>query len=530
MQQVPGGRTACFHPRPLPPHPSSTLPGPTPVCEARGGHAEPRTPSTGGPGEEAAPRHHAAPLCPHQRSGALLILGFLPSGGDNQQLRCRAGERLGRQLRVSQAGLTPGHGGLAAPRLPSEHPQPAPQLGLSPCHPLRAGMPDSARDRAEATGLPCPCIAQEVLVVPREGAAQQRATTMPSPKPGPTPSPLSPPGMSLQSRPTACPHQEGGSRARTEVTRCAQPCRSGLRYGRGHRPLHPAAALGATTGTLTHPGTHGTAGSAAAPSRPRWPGQQPQHGKTGQDGEGNTQGRSKGLRWRQKHQNSPGFNPNKGRSQLRGCLSNRPQGCQVPTRGRGRRKRPQAHLGEKEGFWGQEGDRGASACPGEGLAPLCQRALAHHGAGHGQGRAVLQRLKRQHLQAAGLDPAPPPQPCPAASARPRRRRPTGTPRPPRPRRQPAPRGARGPAPPRPPGWDEERPRAGDGRAGAERRWDWRGHWVCCRGIGPCTGWHAGLVGTWALTWDRAAPGCAPGIGRRVDSHTGLASTWILRPD
>lgn len=34
MQQVPGGRTACFHPRPLPSHPGSTLPDTAPVCKA----------------------------------------------------------------------------------------------------------------------------------------------------------------------------------------------------------------------------------------------------------------------------------------------------------------------------------------------------------------------------------------------------------------------------------------------------------------------------------------------------------------
>lgn len=59
------------------------------------------------------------------------------------------------------------------------------------CHCAR--MPSSTHARAEAIRLPCPCFAQEMLVVPREGIAQQRATTMPgmSPKLGQTPSPPS---------------------------------------------------------------------------------------------------------------------------------------------------------------------------------------------------------------------------------------------------------------------------------------------------------------------------------------------------
>lgn len=84
-----------------------------------------------------------------------------------------------------------------------------------------------------------------------------------------------------------------------------------------------------------HP-RHGQEGDGPQPAH-SWPGQQPQHGETAQDGEGDAQGSSKGLRWRQQHQNSPDFNPNKGRPQLQGGLSNQPQGCQVPTRGRGRR-------------------------------------------------------------------------------------------------------------------------------------------------------------------------------------------------
>lgn len=142
MQHVPGGRTACFHAHPLPPHPSSTLPSTAPVCEAQGSHTEPQTAGMGVLGRGQHPVHHTAPLCPHQYPGVLL-LGLLPSGGSNWQMRQRAGERLGQRLRVSQTGLMLGHGGLTAPRLPSEHPQPTLQLGqgLSLRHPPHAWMP-----------------------------------------------------------------------------------------------------------------------------------------------------------------------------------------------------------------------------------------------------------------------------------------------------------------------------------------------------------------------------------------------------
>lgn len=143
MQHVPGGRTACFHAHPLPPPDSgSTLPRTAPVCEAQGSQTEPQISGMGVPGRGQHPVHHTAPLCPHQCPG-MLLLGLLPSGGGNWQMRRRAGQRLGQRLRVSQTGLMLGHGGLTAPRLPSKHPQPALQLdqGLSPCHLLRAWMP-----------------------------------------------------------------------------------------------------------------------------------------------------------------------------------------------------------------------------------------------------------------------------------------------------------------------------------------------------------------------------------------------------
>ena len=65
MQQVPDGRTACFHPRLLPPRPSSTLPGTAPVCEAQGGHAEPwLPPERGSHGGGSTPAPHSPSLPP----------------------------------------------------------------------------------------------------------------------------------------------------------------------------------------------------------------------------------------------------------------------------------------------------------------------------------------------------------------------------------------------------------------------------------------------------------------------------------
>lgn len=169
--------------------------------------------------------------------------------------------------------------------------------------------------------------------------------------------------------------------------------------------------------------------------------------------------------------------------------------------------------GGKGDFWCQEGDRGASAGPGQGLARLCQWALARHRAGCRQGRAALQCLKRQHLRAAGLDPAPQavaclapapqPQPCPAASTHPwvlpphrgdtPHSGPAGTP-------QPAcPKGECGepPAPHQPPG---SKPAAGIGQGAApapgsgreQSHWDWLGR--CLLQRAP-----SGLVSAWILT-------------------------------
>lgn len=130
-----------------------------------------------------------------------------------------------------------------------------------------------------------------------------------------------------------------------------------------------------------------------------------------------------------------------------------------------------------------------------------------------QGRAALQCLKRQHLRAAGLDPAPQavaclapapqPQPCPAASTHPwvlpphrgdtPHSGPAGTP-------QPAcPKGECGepPAPHQPPG---SKPAAGIGQGAApapgsgreQSHWDWLGR--CLLQRAP-----SGLVSAWILT-------------------------------
>lgn len=126
-------------PPPLQLHPAQHSPG---VRSTGQSHRTPQSSSMGVAGRGQHPVHHTAPLCPHECPGVLL-LGFLPSGGDSWQMRRRAGERLGQQLRVSHTGLMLGHGGLTAPRLPSKHPQPTLQLGqgLSLCHPLHAWMP-----------------------------------------------------------------------------------------------------------------------------------------------------------------------------------------------------------------------------------------------------------------------------------------------------------------------------------------------------------------------------------------------------
>lgn len=75
-----GGQHVSIHVRsPLAPAP----PCPTqPQCARQPCGA--LAPQHRGPGEGAAPWYHTVPLCPHQHSGALLLLGFLSSGGGNQ--------------------------------------------------------------------------------------------------------------------------------------------------------------------------------------------------------------------------------------------------------------------------------------------------------------------------------------------------------------------------------------------------------------------------------------------------------------
>lgn len=105
----------------------------------------------------------------------------------------------------------------------------------------------------------CPCIAHEMLAAP--GRVPQGKEP-----PGMSPSwdkrylPCLSLGMLTRSRPVAHPRQEGGSRTRTEVTRYTQPCKSGMQCHRGHQPFLPTGAVGATTGTLRHPGTHSALG------------------------------------------------------------------------------------------------------------------------------------------------------------------------------------------------------------------------------------------------------------------------------
>lgn len=81
MQQVRGERTACFHPRPLPPHPSSTLPGTAPVCDARGGCTEPRNPGTGVLGGAQHPNTTQTLSAPAGAQGLCCFWGFSPGAG-----------------------------------------------------------------------------------------------------------------------------------------------------------------------------------------------------------------------------------------------------------------------------------------------------------------------------------------------------------------------------------------------------------------------------------------------------------------
>jgi len=302
--------------------------------------------------------------------------------------------------------------------------------------------------------------------------------------------------------------------ARTEVTRCAQLCRLGLRYGGDTSRSTPQQPLG----SHRHPGTHGTAGRVTAPGSLQLASPAAWHGETGQDGEGNTQGSSEGLRWRQQHQNSPGFNTNKGRSRLRGGLSNRPQGCQVPTRGRGRKQRPWACLGGKGAFWRSGGGRRSSACPGWAVPALPA------GAGSAQGRpqagmCCAPAPKKATSAGSGSGPGPagqrrpgtgPAAPAiPAAGARPLRG--PRAPVPQGPHAQPALRMS----------WGSQRPlistpnpTVGTGIG---------------QGADPTTGDWPGAV-TLGLAGTQAAAGGFTRIGQQPDSHPGLVSAWILTWD
>lgn len=133
-----------------------------------------------------------------------------------------------------------------------------------PSPPCRDAWQHRCQGRGHQAALPLNC--------PRDAGGTQgghcttksrhhHASDVPQAGTDPIPS-VSPPSMSPGSHPTAHPHQEGSSRARTEVTQCAQPCRSGLRYHEGHQPLHPAAAAGIATST------HGTARRVMAPNQP----------------------------------------------------------------------------------------------------------------------------------------------------------------------------------------------------------------------------------------------------------------------
>lgn len=80
MQQVPGERTACFHPRPLPPRPSSTLPDTAPVCEERSGHVELRPPLAWGSwGGASTPASRSPSLPPPVLRGSAAF-GVSPFG------------------------------------------------------------------------------------------------------------------------------------------------------------------------------------------------------------------------------------------------------------------------------------------------------------------------------------------------------------------------------------------------------------------------------------------------------------------
>lgn len=165
---------------------------------------------------------------------------------------------------------------------------------------------------------------------------------------------------------------------------------------------------------------------------------------------------------------------------------------------------------------------------------------------------MLQCLKRQHLQAAGLDaapraiaclaPAPQPQTCPAGAPTCGCCHPTagtcqshGDPTTSLPHRwgwgsswslinPPAPNRPQGLAGEQIPHQGSARSRVTLGLAGTQSA---AGGFAR---IGRCTGSYMGLVSAWILTWDRSTTGFSPGIGQHLDSHLGLVSAWILRWD
>lgn len=79
MQQVPCGRTACFHPRPLPPRSSSTLPDTAPVCKAAVWSPVPPAQGSWGGGSTLVPHSPSLPP-PALRGSAAFGVSLLRRG------------------------------------------------------------------------------------------------------------------------------------------------------------------------------------------------------------------------------------------------------------------------------------------------------------------------------------------------------------------------------------------------------------------------------------------------------------------
>lgn len=137
-----GGRHVSMHTRSPRPTPAPPCPAQPRCVRHRAAKQNPRSLAWGSQGGGSTPCT-TQPLSAPTSVQECCFWDFFHRVGGNWQMRRRAGQRLGQQLRVSQTGLMLGHGGLTAPRLPSKHPQPALQLdqGLSLCHLLRAWMP-----------------------------------------------------------------------------------------------------------------------------------------------------------------------------------------------------------------------------------------------------------------------------------------------------------------------------------------------------------------------------------------------------